>query len=248
MLLHFFSAHNSVLSSTHPVFAFAHTINLLFNMMLSTVCNIFVSVLLVMPTVLVQAKIGLRGRFRHHVNITKHDANTTDTDTDTQYQQQVHVLMLGLPEGIHLTPAQAHFFDESLREAYNSFNTHPDLQVDHVEVVLQEESDPNQEGGNRDLVTWDPRYGKFYDYSVFMTWRCGRMCPKRRDLVGAGTDNNNHSKHQQHRRREQQEGVPKPVLPDIDHSKFEPTFLSMLQRGPHPLFQSVKDCRITWEV
>ena len=211
-------------------------------MMISTV-QILVRVLLLVASfdpsrIFVQAKLGLRGRFRHHTTDTQVDMGP-DAHPITDFQQNAHVLLKGLPEGTHLTQGQAHFFDESLRAAYNSFTTSPDLQVVQVKIVHQQES---QGDGDREL--WDARFRRFYDYSVFMTARCGRMCSShRRQLPTTSVETDNTISTQQQRRQQE----PAPMLPDVvDHAKFERAFLRMLQRGPHPIFHQVTDCHIAW--
>jgi hypothetical protein len=216
-------------------------------MMISSV-QILISVLLLVASfdpsrIFVQAKLGLRSRFRHHTTDTQVDMGP-DAHPITDFQQNAHVLLMGLPEGTHLTQGQAHFFDESLRAAYNSFTTSPDLQVVQVKIVHQQES---QGDGDREL--WDARFRRFYDYSVFMTGRCGRMCSNHRHLrqlpnTRSSSSNVEDNLHPQQRRQQQEHA---PMLPDVvDHSKFERAFLSMLQRGPYPIFHQVTDCHIAW--
>ena len=215
-------------------------------MMISTVYILFSLFVIIASfdrtSVFVQAKQGLRGRFPHRAKAGTQTNTLEEAHPTTNFQQEAHVLLMGLPGGSHLTPGQTHFFDESLRSAYNSFNTSPDLQVVQVQMVDQQES---LQDGNRELYGWDPRYRRFYDYSVFMTARCGRMCSShRRQLPTTSVETDNTISQQQHQRRQQE---PAPVLPDVvDHAKFERTFLRMLQRGPHPIFHQVTDCHIAW--
>ena len=188
-------------------------------------------------TLFAQAK-GLKGNVHHDLSPNDNN-NNNDSPQDTapvkHFEQATHTLLIGLPKGTILTPEQALFFDSAWIDAYQSYNT--DLHVDHVSIRKQQEKQGKHHlrRHQRSLRGWDPSYGRFFDYLVFVQWWCGFTCLDhlwrgRRDLT---------AKQFRVHKKDQQ-----PLLPDADHTKFERTFCRMLQAGPHEVFHQVTDCHI----